>query len=144
VHNLPNMKTRLVIRFLAILSLLVVAASNIVSSTRQVPGAPVEMRLAPVFGIAVWSLLLWKVWKRPRKWGLGVGIFLFLMIVFQSYLFWLSVHSPKLEAPDVDQSVTRFILLYELPIFIAGVSCTLLRFYYPDESSEGLAENTKP
>jgi uncharacterized membrane protein len=122
------------------LSLLVVAATGIIGSLRQIPGAPIEKRLAPVFGITIWSLLLWKIWKRPRKWGLGVGIFLFLMIAFQSYLWWLGLNNPKLDTLELDRSVTNFILLYELPIFIAGVSCTLLRFYYPNESSDGTAK----
>ena len=93
-----------------------------------------------LFGLAIWSLLLWKIWKRPRKWGFGVGIFLFLMIAFQSYLWWIGVNDPKLARLDIDRSVTNFILFYELPIFIAGVSSTLLRFYYPNEPSENTAK----
>jgi hypothetical protein len=124
-----------VIHRLAILTLFVVAIMSIIGSMRQSPGAPLEMRLAPLFGLAIWSLLLWKICKRPRKWGLGVGIFLFLMIAFQSYFWWLGVNNPKLDTLDVDRSVTNFILFYELPIFIAGVFCILLRVYYPDEPS---------
>ena len=124
----------------AILSLLVVAIMNIIGSMRRYPGAPIEMRLAPFVGLAIWSWLLWKIWRRPRKWGLGVGIFLFLMIGFQSYLWWLAIHNPTLAKLDFDRSVTNFVLFYELPIFIAGVSCTLLRFYYPNELSDSTAK----
>ena len=99
------------------------------------------MRLAPLFGLAIWSLLLWKIWKRPRKWGLGVGIFLFLMIAFQSYLWWLGVNDPKLvDTLGASRSAANFILLYELPIFIAGASCILLRFYHPNEHFDSTAE----
>lgn len=127
------MKTHLLIHRLALLSLFLVAAMGIIGSIQQVPGAPAEMVFAPVFGIAIWSLLLWRIWKRPRQWGLGVGIFLFLMIAFQSFLWWRSLDNPRLD--HLDRSVTRFIVLYELPIFIAGVCCTLLRFFFPTETS---------
>ena len=125
------MKTHLIIHRLAILFLLVVATKNVVGSFHQVPGAPIEMKLAPLFGIAVWSLLLWKIWHRPRNWGLGVGIFLFLMIAFQSYLWWRAVNNPGLASLKLDRSLAHFVLFYELPIFLAGVFCVLLRFYYP-------------
>lgn len=137
------MSTHRVIHGLAIVSLLVVAATGIIGSMRQFPGAPTEMRLAPFFGIAIWSLLLWKIWKRPRKWGLGVGIFLLLMIAFQSYLWWLGVNDPKLvDTLGASRSATNFLLLYELPIFIASVSCVLLKFYYPNESADSTAKVT--
>ncbi len=86
------------------------------------------MRLAPLFGIALWSWLLWKIWKRPRQWGLGVGTLLFLMIAFQSYLWWGGVNNPEFAKLDIDRSITNFILFAELPIFVAGASCILLRF----------------
>ena len=125
-----RMSTHRVIHGLAIVSLSVVAVMSIIGSMRQFTGAPVEMRLAPFFGLAIWSLLLWKIWRRPRKWGLGVGIFLSLMIAFQSYLWWLGVNDAKLfDTLGASRSAANFILLYELPIFIAAVSCALLRFY---------------
>ncbi len=133
------MRAHLVIHRLAILSLLVVAAMSIIGSIRQHLGAPIEMMLTPVFGLAIWSLLLWKVWKRPRKWGLGVGIFLFLIIGFQSYLWWIGVNDPKLvETLGASRSAANFVLLYELPIFVAGVCCTLLRFFYSNDPTDSI------
>lgn len=123
-----SLKTNVVIHRLAMLSLLVVAVMNIVGSLRQVPGAPAEMTLVPFFGIALWSWILWTIWKRPRQWGLGVGIFLFLMIAFQSYLWWGGINNPELAKLDLDRSVIHFVLFYELPIFIAGTFCILLKF----------------
>lgn len=93
------------------------------------------MALTPFLSIAFWSFLLWKVWKRPHNWGLGVGIFLLLMIAFQCYLWWQSINDPELEHLNFNRSVSRFILLYELPIFIAGVSCIFLRFSAPINST---------
>ncbi len=140
------MRTHRVIHGLAILSLIVVAAMSVIGSLRQFPGAPPEMRFAPLVGLAIWSFLLWKIWRRPRKWGLGVGIFLFLMIAFQSYLWWLGVNNPKLEAqiPEASRSVANFILIYELPIFVAGVCCILLRFSNPHESFDHAAKCARP
>ena len=125
---------------LAILSLLLVAAMNINNSFRQSPGAPAVVSLAPMIGIAIWGWLLWKIWTRPRNWGLGVGIFLFLLIPFQSYLWWLAVNSPDRHTLGSAQSAAVFLLLHQLPNLVAAVSCTLLRFYYPNESA-GSAKN---
>ena len=112
---------------------------SIKGSMDPLPGGRAETSLAPFFGIAIWCLLLWKIWKRPRAWGFGVGIFLFLMIAFQSFLWWRGINNPELDALNLDRSVANFILLYELPIFIAGVSCILLRFNSPNESSDSAA-----
>jgi hypothetical protein len=97
----------------AILSLLVVAIMSFIGSMRQIPEAPIEMRLAPVFALAIWSWLLWKIWKRPRKWGLGVGIFLFLMIAFQSYFWWLGVKQPQARHAQARCPTVRFLLIGE-------------------------------
>ena len=134
------MKAPLVIHRLALLSLAVIAATSILGSMRQPPGATVEMRLAPVFGLAIWSLLIWKIWKRPRKWGLGVGVFLFLMVAFQCYLWSLAVSNPETRPTLTASDTANFILLDQLPIFIAAVFCSLLRFYHPGASEEDTAK----
>lgn len=94
----------------------------------SVRGMTTEMRLAPILAIAIWSFLIWKIWNHPRKWGVGVGIFLFLMIALQNYLWWIVGNHDKL---GFDRNNVHFILVYQLPIIIAGVSCSLLRFYHP-------------
>lgn len=137
------MKTPLIIYYLAFISLLGVAAMNIVGRLRQMPGVQADTPLATLFGIAFWSWLLWKMWKRPRQWGLGVGIFLFLMIAFQSYLWWLGLNNPELAKLDIDRSVTNFILFYELPIFIAGAFCILLRFNPPNSPADSKASSVQ-
>jgi hypothetical protein len=50
------------------------------------------------------------------------------MIAFQSYLWWLSLNDPEIAKLDLDRSVINFVLFYELPIFIAGTFCILLKF----------------
>jgi hypothetical protein len=117
---------------LAILSLSVVAIMNIIGTSHQFRGTPPEMRFTPLFGFVIWSLLLWKIWKQPRRWGLGVGVFLFVMIAFQTYLWLLAVADPKLEVDGTSESIGSFIL-YEVPICVAGVCCILLRFLHLNE-----------
>jgi hypothetical protein len=90
--------------------------------------------------LALWAWLLWKIWTRPRQWGLGVAIFLFLMVAFQSYLWWLGIHNPALDKITTGRSATSFILLYELPIFAAATYCTLLRFFYRGEPLESTSK----
>lgn len=129
-----RMSTHRVIHGLAILSLLVVASMSIVGSFRRFPATPTAVAvLTSAFAIAIWSWLILRIWRRPRQWGLGVGILLFLMIAFQSYLWWRGTHNPKLDTIQTGRSVTSFVFVYELPIFIAGVCCILLRFRYPNE-----------
>ena len=123
-----SLKANAVIHRLAMVSLLLVTVMSIVGSLRQFPGAPAEMTLAPFFGIALWTDILWKIWKRPRQWGLGVGIFLLIMVAFQSYFWWLSLNDSEIAKSDLDRSVLHFVLFYELPIFIAGSFCILLKF----------------
>ncbi len=129
-----RMSTQRVIHGLAIVALAMVALMSIIGSMRQFPGAPAEMRFAPLAGLAIWSLLLWKIWKRPQKWGLGVGIFLLLMIAFQTYLWRLAVLSPHPEIPTETYSASSFAL-HELPIFVAAVCCIWLRIRHPNELS---------
>src|ERR1700712_3476478 len=104
------MKTHQVVHRLAMASLAIVAGGSIIGSMYRFPSERYDFGLAPVLGLAVWSWLLWKIWKRPRKWGLGVGIFLLLLIPFQSHLWWLAIHNPSLVAITSGRSPVRFIL----------------------------------
>jgi hypothetical protein len=122
------MNVPLFIHRVAKVSLLYVAGVNLLRSFHQIPGVPGIMWIMPLFGLLIWFLPLWGIWERPRTWGLGVGIFLFLIIAFQSYLFSLAIHNPQ-TLPPGDWSTTRFVLKDELPIFIAAVSCLLLPFF---------------
>jgi hypothetical protein len=90
------------------------------------------MRLAPFLGVAIWSLLIWKIWTRPRNWGLGVGIFHFVLIVFQTYLLFRAIEHFNLDVHSASNDLKRHFR-HELPSFAAGVFCILLRFIYPKE-----------
>lgn len=132
IRNLGIMKAHQVLHSLAILLLLIVAIMNNASSLHQIPGAPLGMRLAPFLGVAIWSWLIWKIWTRPRNWGLGVGIFLFVIIAFQTYLWHKANANPDLKELVAGHTLEGHIR-YELPIFAAGVCCLLLRFLSPKE-----------
>jgi hypothetical protein len=129
----------------AIVSLLFVAVKGVYCNVHLYASSPAPMRFEPLFGVAIWSFLLWKLWKLPRKWGLRVGVLLFLMIPFQSYLWWVGIHnpSPNVITIDANRSVLHFILVYELPIFIAAASCTLLSFCSPPDRSSARANATQ-
>jgi hypothetical protein len=131
-----------IIHGLAMVSLFVVATMSIRGSMRLGHAEPPETKFGSLLvGLVLWSFLLWKLWKKPRKWGLGLGIFLFLMIAFQIWLWSLAIHDHKLAILDADRSVVRFAVLDEIPIFIASVSCTLLRFYAPHVSPQPLQKD---
>lgn len=109
---------------------------SFVGSLRRFPVTPtVVYVLTPIFGIAFWLFIIWRIWQRPRAWGLGVGIFLFLMIGFQTFLWRLAVTSPRPEAHTPNYDLPSFIL-YELPLFLSGACCILLRFRYPSEHKD--------
>ncbi len=121
-----HVKPHQILHPLALVSLAIVAAEAIQVNLRH----PVNrLPLAAFFVAAVWGFLLWKVWKRPRQWGLGMGIFLLLLIPFQTFLFRLAVAESHLDVKGI--SWGAFLLFDEFPLLIAGVSCLLLRVYYP-------------
>lgn len=138
-----RMNGRLFLHGLAKVSLLYVAATSIYGAFHRMPAVYGPMWLAPLFGLLIWFPLLFGIWERPRTWGLGVGIFLLLMVAFQSYLFSLAIHDPR-TLPPGDWSTARFILKDELPIFIAAMSCMLLRFFPPKASPPPVPRSAAP
>ena len=81
-------------------------------------------------GLALWSFLLWRLWKRPQSWGLGIGIFLIFMMVFQIYLWRQAMSNPRHEYLGIYSNVWYFVL-YQIPSFIGAVCCVLLKRFYP-------------
>lgn len=129
VLRLRCMKAYPIIRRLAILSLTVVGIGSAVGASHAW-GMPATSRaVTPFIDLAIWGVLAWKVWARPRKWGLGVGIFVLLLVPFQSWLFDVALANPLFRAQGYNWA--SFLIFDELPLFIAGVSCISLRFIYP-------------
>ena len=130
------MKTHQVIHRVALVALTVVAAASVHGSfTNQALGSMARLT-SSIFGLGLWSFLIWKVGMRPRQWGMGMGIFLSLMIAFQIYLFRLALANPAAALRGSLPGWGSFLLFYELPILIAAVSCILLRFLYPLSGSD--------
>lgn len=125
------MQTARWIHRVAIFCLLLVASLSV----RGAVESPMRLGLGMywftiAFGIVIWTLLILKLFLRPRQWGFGLGIFLFLVVGFQTTLWCKAIAHPERIPPGVNLAPSRFILS-EIPIAIAGLSCLLLRFYYP-------------
>jgi len=124
---------RQVIHKVALVALSIVALVSVASAVRfPLKGVTsVEQCLHPILGFAFWSFLIWKICKRPRKWGLGVGIFLLFVTAFQTYLWSLSIARPNHTDLGIASTTSGFILC-ELPIVVAAGCCILLRWQFPD------------
>ncbi|MHA3774937.1 hypothetical protein ACXR0O_25745 [Verrucomicrobiota bacterium sgz303538] len=131
------------IHSLALLALVVLAVMSLVGAVSSHIGGPLERTVQVLVAVAIWGLFIRKIWKKPRKWGLGVGIFLLLMLGFQTYLWRLAIANPRREELGVDDSVLAFVL-YEFPIVIGSVCCMLLRWYGPMDFTDMSNLNTRP
>ncbi|MEP6669106.1 MAG: hypothetical protein ABJF10_08140 [Chthoniobacter sp.] len=127
-----------VFHIVAIFLLAVVAVLSLVGSFHQYSfsRSPFESVLAPVMAISLWGFLIWRLWQRPRNWGLGIGIFLLLMLVGQTWLMALAVRNPNIPKALVGHPALSFVL-HELPIAAAAIACLSLRFVSSREYTEG-------
>jgi hypothetical protein len=129
------------IHSLALAMIIILLLMN-VASHRNFNSLPLSQHIFQfIVGIAIWSLFLYKIWKKPRNWGLGLGILFFLMIPFQTYLWHIAVttHDTSPRNPNV-----LIFLLYETPLLIAAICCVLLRFIAPisyKTAEQGAAAN---
>jgi hypothetical protein len=127
------MKMHQVIHDLTLLSMLVVARKSIVGSLRVFSAGTIEMKLTPIAGAALWVFLFWKIWKRPRAWSLGVGMLLFFMVTFQTYLRQRALARPDFDIHAPGHSTAHFVGA-ELPLLAAAIGCLWLRLFYPDKT----------
>jgi len=80
--------------------------------------------------LALWSLLVWKLWTRPQSWSLGIGIFLLLVLAFQIYLWCLAVSAPARDQLGIFLNPAIFAC-NELPLALAAACCLILRRLKP-------------
>jgi len=121
------MKSFALVHRLALAALFVNAAMSIIGSL-SAPWLSLPMHVVSVvFAAGFWTLLIVKIWKRPRKWGLGVGIFLLLMVAFQTYLWLKAMEHPRPELLGLSATLPGF-LLYEIPLLLGAVCCLILPF----------------
>jgi hypothetical protein len=119
------MKTSKVIYWIAVLSLGFYTLKSVVLFRM---GASVSDSLA----IGVWLFFWWMLFRRPKGWGLGIGILMLFTIALQIGLWRLALTSPKKEELGISDSWLKFGLSV-LPLFVGGVSSISLRWLYPEE-----------
>jgi hypothetical protein len=129
------MNAQQIIRRLAILSLAIIGVESAVNASHAYGAPAISRTVVPFVDLAIWGFLAWKIWTRPRKWGVGVGIFALLLIPFQTWLFYLAMGNPAFRAQGYGWA--SFLILDELPLFVAGVSCISLRIVSPAPEPQG-------
>ena len=122
----------------AIVAVLIVAAQSVVSTVQAPIGSTFERALQPIVAVALWSFLLWKLWRKPRKWGLGMGILLLAVIAFQTHLWMRAISDPELLARGFDTRLAR-LLLSVIPLAIAAILCISLRWWGPADAAPKVA-----
>ena len=94
--------------------------------------------LQPAVVIGQWGGFLLMVFLsvmlflRPRSWGLGLGIFLVVVIAAQTGLWLLGVAHIQKQNPGYDGNPGRFVAT-EILIFAGAVACIALRWIFPNE-----------
>ncbi len=83
-----------------------------------------------IFDALFWGLLIFKIASKPKQWGLGVGIFLSALLVFQVFLWICAISDPARVRLGIFANISTFII-FELPLLISAVCCCLLRWFTP-------------
>jgi hypothetical protein len=129
-----RMKASKIIYWIAVLSLGFYVLKSVVPYRT---GASVSDLLA----MGIWIFLWWMLFRRPRAWGLGIGIFLFVTIAAQIGLWRLALTSPKKEALGISDSWIIFSVK-SLPLLISGISSISLRWLLREEPIQSATENS--
>lgn len=79
--------------------------------------------------IGVWIFLTWMLFRRPKSWGLGIGIFILFAITFQTGLWRLALTSPKKEELGINDSWLKFALSVT-PLLVSSICSISLRWFY--------------
>jgi hypothetical protein len=80
------------------------------------------------------------LFRRPKSWGLGIGIFLLFTIAVQTGLWRLALTSPKKEELGISDSWLKFGVSV-VPLFIGGISSISLRWFYTGEPIQRATDN---
>jgi hypothetical protein len=98
-------------------------------------GSVFEMifQLSPV--IVIFGLLLWKIWKKPRKWGLGIGIFYTFAIGMRTYFWFAAMAKYPAEVAKILYPAFGLAMLL-LPAIMIAVGCWLLRYLGDEKGAE--------
>ncbi len=123
------MKTRPFAQQLAVVCMAINGALSLTNMVSLPAGSKIIIVLQIVFTIAFWAFLIQKMWRRPRQWGFGVGLFLLIQFVLQTYLWRLALAGPLPERLGLARNPWIFAL-YEIPIVSAAISCFYMRWGY--------------
>jgi hypothetical protein len=97
--------------------------------------------------VALYALLACAMFTRTRQWGLGVGIFLVVMILFQTVLWNLGLQRLRQSNPNFQPDLLGFAFK-ELINLLAAALCVALRWIYPAKPNQlpepTLASGTSP
>ena len=100
---------------------------NIVGLLRSDYSSTAETLVRLSTAVPLWSLVIWKIWTRPRQWGRGVGIVMLLVVPCQVFLWYRAMrYFERLHAGmNFGTELLRF-LPYEILLTLAGVLCLIL------------------
>jgi len=115
------------VHYLAIIALTAAAVINLITTLTSNTGTALMGLINSILGLILWGFLIVNIWKHPRKWGLGVGIFSLCVSAFQTLLWMHAMSDPKYVEQSLYSNPLAFAL-YELPLLVGGVVCILLRY----------------
>jgi len=124
------MKFHGTIHQIAIIGLVVVMVHNMVDLCYPVIEALPIIIYGMIFDAMLWGLLIYKIATKPRQWGLGVGIFLSILLIFQVSLWIVAMTGPAHDRLGIFTNIPIFIIL-EFPVLITAVCCFMLRRFTP-------------
>ena len=100
-----------------------------------------------ITGIVLCIVLGEMMYLRPEKWGMGVGIFILVMVAIQSFLWVIGGQHLSHVDPSFHWHVWRFACHEALNIVAAAI-CIGYHFHIPDEPNQSseptLASVTSP
>lgn len=84
---------------------------------------------------SLWAWLTWMLYRRPRSWGLGVGIFMLIVTAIQFKLWWIAVTQPDWRERGLDDSWAKFGISV-LPLMTGGICSISLRWLFRPGASK--------
>jgi hypothetical protein len=76
-------------------------------------------------GALLCALLAYKIFFRPREWGIGVGVFIVVMIVIQIFLWKIGGDRLRQTDPSYQPHLVRFVIEEVMNLVAASVCFTL-------------------
>ena len=84
--------------------------------------------LFALLSIGLWSMLSWNVYRRPKRWGLGVGLFMLAVLGFE--IAMLTLAPPHRASGWLSGDWLRYALSVT-PTLLGATCCISLHWIYP-------------